>query len=68
MNILESIKNLSKAEKTRWFISLIIIIVSSCLFYEKDVLTIIASIIGATALIFVSKGDAIGQLLIIMEK
>lgn len=66
MNILESIKNLSKAEKTRWFISLIIIIVSSCLFHEKDILTIIASVIGATALIFVGKGDAIGQLLTII--
>ena len=66
MNIFESIKNLSKAEKTIWFISLITIILSSCLFSERDILTIIASIIGATALIFVGKGDAIGQLLTII--
>lgn len=63
MNIIESIKSLSKAEKTRWIISLITIILSPYLFSERDTLTIIASAIGATALIFVGKGDAIGQLL-----
>lgn len=66
MNIIESIKSLSKAEKTIWIISLITIILSSCLFSERDTLTIIASAIGATALIFVGKGDAIGQLLTII--
>ncbi len=66
MNFIESVKNLSKTEKTRWFISLITIILSSYLFSERDILTIIASIIGATALIFVGKGDAIGQLLTII--
>jgi len=66
MNFIESIKSLSKAEKTRWIISLIAIVLSSCLFRERDILTIIASLIGATALIFVGKGDAIGQLLTIL--
>lgn len=66
MNIIESIKSLSKAEKTRWIISLITIILSPYLFSERDTLTIIASAIGATALIFVGKGDAIGQLLTII--
>ncbi len=66
MNLIESIKNLSKTEKTIWIFSLITIILSSCLFSERDILTIIASIIGATALIFVGKGDAIGQLLTII--
>lgn len=66
MNLIESIKNMSKTEKTIWIISLITIILSSCLFSERDILTTIASIIGATALIFVGKGDAIGQLLTII--
>lgn len=66
MNIIESIRSLSKAEKTRWIISLITIILSPYLFSERDTLTIIASAIGATALIFVGKGDAIGQLLTII--
>ncbi len=66
MNLTASIKNLSKTEKTIWSISLITIILSSCLFRERDVLTIVASVLGATALIFVGKGDAIGQLLTII--
>ncbi len=66
MNLAASIKNLSKVEKTIWFISLTTIILSSCLVNERDILTIIASVIGATALIFVGKGDAIGQLLTII--
>lgn len=66
MNLVESIKNLSKAEKIIWFISLTTIVLSSCLFNERDILTIIASAIGATALIFVGKGDAVGQLLTIV--
>ncbi len=66
MNLIKSIKNLSKTEKTLWIVSLIIIILSSCLFSERDILTVIASVIGATALIFVGKGDAIGQLLTII--
>ena len=66
MNIIESIKSLTKAERLRWGISLLAIVLSSCLFGERDALTIIASLIGATALIFVGKGDAIGQLLTIV--
>lgn len=66
MNFIESLKNLSKTEKAIWGISLLTIVLSSCLFSERDFLTILASVIGATALIFVGKGDAIGQLLTIV--
>jgi len=66
MNLTESIKNLSKTEKTIWLISLTTILLSAYLFSERDILTLIASVIGATALIFVGKGDAIGQLLTII--
>ena len=66
MNPVKSIENLSKTEKKIWIISLITIIFSSCLFGEIEMITLIASVIGATALIFVGKGDAIGQLLTII--
>ena len=66
MNPVKSIKNLSRSEKYRWIISFLTIILSSCLFGEIEILTLIASVIGATALIFVGKGDAIGQLLTII--
>ncbi len=67
MNPVKSIENLSKTEKTIWLISLITIIFSSCLFGEIEMITLIASVIGATALIFVGKGDAIGQLLTVLR-
>ena len=66
MNPVKSIKNLSRSEKYRWIISFLTIILSSCLFGEIEILTLIASVIGVTALIFVGKGDAIGQLLTII--
>lgn len=66
MNMIKSIKNLSLLEKVLWLSSLLIILVSFGLIGSDDWLTVIASLIGATALIFVGKGDAIGQLLIII--
>ncbi len=66
MNIIKSIKNLSLLEKVLWISSLVIILTSFCLISSDDWLTVIASLIGATALIFVGKGDAIGQLLTIV--
>lgn len=66
MNIIKSIKNLSLLEKVLWISSLVIILISFVLIGSDDWLTVFASLIGATALIFVGKGDAIGQLLTII--
>ena len=66
MNILRSIKGLSKIQRFLWIGSLVVILVSFCFMPDKDWLTIITSLLGATALIFVGKGDAIGQLLTII--
>lgn len=66
MNLITSIKNLNKHEKILWLMSLLSILVSSLLSSQRDGLTIAASLLGATALIFVAKGDAVGQLLTIL--
>ena len=66
MNILKSIKDLTIYERVIWISSLILILTSFVLFESSDYLTVIASLVGATALIFVGKGDAIGQLLTIV--
>lgn len=66
MNIMKSVRDLTKAERTRWVVSLFLIVASSAIFKERDLLTIAASALGATALIFVGKGDAIGQLITII--
>jgi nicotinamide mononucleotide transporter PnuC len=61
--IINSIKSLSKAAKTIWFGSLIVISLSFFLFVNTDYLTFIASLIGATSLIFAAKGNVIGPIL-----
>ncbi len=66
MNIFRSIQNLTKAEKGLWLGSLMIIFISSALLPDPDWLSVITSLVGATALIFVGKGDPIGQLISII--
>lgn len=66
MNIARSFRNLTRIEKVIWFTSEGLILLSALLFRESDFLTVIASLIGATALIFVGKGDVLGQLLTII--
>lgn len=58
--------SLSRFEWGLWLLSAAIVTGSFLLFGAADVLTIIASLIGVTALIFVAKGHALGQLLTIV--
>ncbi len=44
-----------------WFLSLAIILVASLLATQKDAFSIIISLIGASSLIFVAKGQPLGQ-------
>lgn len=57
---------LNKTEFLIWLLSVITIAVSFLLVNEKDYLTLTASLIGATALIFVAKGEVLGQILTVM--
>lgn len=66
MNIVKSIKNLTPLEKCIWLGSLIVILVTSGVFPDPDWLSVATSLIGATALIFVGKGDPVGQLICIV--
>jgi len=63
MYVINSIKNLKKGERLLWLISLAFISVSFIVAGGGSVLTLIASLVGATALIFVGKGDPLGQFL-----
>ena len=63
--MLSSFKNLSKFERILWILSVVTIILSS-VFIGKDVLTAAASLVGVTALIFIAKGDVLGQILTIV--
>lgn len=64
------IKNLlnyfNLTEKLIWSISVIVIIVSFFLFENDGYLTLVASLIGVTSLIFCAKGNPFGQFLMII--
>lgn len=56
----------TKVELALWFISSTLIIVSFLAFDRENYLTLIASLIGVTSLIFNSKGNPFGQVLMIL--
>jgi nicotinamide mononucleotide transporter PnuC len=66
MNIWHSLKNLSAFERILWLTSVIFVWGSFMLSNQNDWMTIVASLIGVTALIFVAKGDVVGQILTIV--
>ncbi len=53
----------TKFEIGLWTSSVLLILVSFCIFDRENYMTLIASLIGATFLIFNAKGNPIGQLL-----
>lgn len=56
----------SKGEATLWAASVTLIVVSFFIFGAKSILTLTASLIGVTALIFNAKGNPAGQFLMIV--
>lgn len=55
----------SKGEILLWFCSVFGIVLSFCLFDRENVLTLAASLIGVTSLIFCAKGNPVGQVLMV---
>lgn len=66
MKITNPFRTLNKFEITLWITSLVVVVLSFVISPSKDVLTLIASLIGVTALIFVAKGLVIGQILCVI--
>ncbi len=66
MKIKNPFKALSRFELSLWLLSLAVIVISFVLPKDKDYLTLAASLIGVTALIFVAKGFVIGQMLTVL--
>ena len=56
----------SRGEIILWCSSMLLIIISFLLFDREAYLTLIASVIGATSLIFNAKGNPIGQVLMVI--
>ena len=59
-------KGLKKREWCLWIISLSVVAVSNILAGKADPVTLSATLIGVTALIFVAKGDVWGQILTVV--
>lgn len=60
------LRDLSRFEKTLWGCSMLTVTAVFALSGAGDILTLIASLIGATALIFVAKGYVLGQVLTVV--
>lgn len=56
----------SKLEIILWTTSVLLIITSFCIFDKENYLTLLASLVGVTSLIFNAKGNPFGQLLMIL--
>ena len=56
----------TKEERILWAASVVLIILSFCLFDRTNYMTLCASIIGVTSLIFSAKGNPFGQLLMVV--
>lgn len=56
----------SKMERILWSLSVLFIILSFCVFDRESGLTLVASLIGVTSLLFNAKGNPIGQALMIV--
>ncbi len=63
MKFFEQFRDLTAFERILWLASAAVIIVSFAFSGGGDALTLIASLIGVTALIFVAKGYVLGQVL-----
>ena len=59
-------KQLTKFEWMLWIVSIVVITLSFLLPEKKDVPSLIASLIGVTALIFIAKGMVVGQVLVVV--
>lgn len=66
MNILKALKSLTKFEIGLWAVSVSVITASFILSKGGDVLSFVASLIGVTSLIFLARGFAFGQVLMII--
>lgn len=66
MSIVQSFKNLTRFERGLWAVSSVVVAASYVVGGDSDVLTLLTSLVGVTALIFVARGDVLGQVLTVL--
>ncbi|MBQ8519604.1 MAG: nicotinamide mononucleotide transporter [Agathobacter sp.] len=62
----ELVTYFTKEERLLWISSVALIVISFCIFDRENYLTLSASLIGVTSLIFNAKGNPFGQLLMVI--
>ncbi len=65
MKLRNPFKLFTKFDYILWGVSAVVVALSFLLSPERDALTLIASVVGVSALIFIAKGHVVGQLLIV---
>ena len=65
-SLFTSVKTLTRFEKILWCVSVVVILLSFIATRSPDALVIAATLTGITALIFIARGDVLGQILIII--
>ncbi len=67
MKLIRSIMNyFTRTEIFLWSFSVVLIVISFCIFDRNNYLTLTASLIGVTSLIFCAKGNPVGQILMVL--
>lgn len=66
MKLTDKINELTRFERGLWGGSVLVVIASFLCASNKDVWSLIASLIGVSALIFVARGDVLGQILTVV--
>jgi len=66
LKIKEKLRYFSKSEIVLWCSSAVLIVLSFCVFDRENYLTLLASLIGVTSLIFNAKGNPFGQFLMVI--
>ena len=66
MKISQKLNYFTRAEKLLWIVSVLCIVISFMCFDRANYMTLIASLIGATSLIYNAKGNPFGQMLMIV--
>lgn len=59
-------KSLNKHDYMLWFVSLVVVAISNIMTGVADYMTLLATLTGVTALIFLAKGDVFGQILTVV--
>lgn len=66
VGIKKRLQYFSKTERTLWVTSVSVIVASFCMFDKENYMTLAASLVGVTSLVYNAKGNPFGQVLVVI--